>query len=374
MISIIKQNIFSNLKNIPGWRTDRKVVIIECDDWGGIRMPTKAAYHKLLSAGISVDKSRYNKYDTLADKEDLERLFEVLCGVKDKNGKAAIMTAVCNVANPDFEKIRQSEFSEYHYEPMTKTLDRYGRHPDTFRLWQEGIKNGIFVPESHGREHITVQLWMQKLREGDKNVRLAFDHEFVSVDTVGIPQPARQFRPEFFYDNNTHREFLEKSIVDGVNLFSILFNYRPTVFVPSNGIFHPDLEKTLVKTGVPFLYTALFDKIYNSNGTTSRKFHTLGQKSKSGLRYYIRNCAFEPTDIDFKGIEYTLSQIKAAFNWSKPAIISTHRVNFIGGISVKNRDTGLHELKKLLNAIIKMWPDVEFMSSSELFKVIGQKS
>ncbi|NTW32234.1 MAG: hypothetical protein HGB12_06370 [Bacteroidetes bacterium] len=33
--------------NIPGWRTDRKILVIESDDWGSIRMPSKETYSGL---------------------------------------------------------------------------------------------------------------------------------------------------------------------------------------------------------------------------------------------------------------------------------------------------------------------------------------
>ena len=231
---------------------------------------------------------------------------------------------------------------------------------------------GIFTPESHGREHITVQLWMHKLREGDKKVHFAFDHELVSIDTDGVPQPASQFRPEFYYNSEEQKPFLENSIKDGVILFEEIFGYKPTVFVPSNGIFHPDLEKSLAEAGVPFLYAGHRDKIYNADGTTGYIRHTFGQKSKSGLTYYIRNCAFEPTAQSYKGIDITMKQVEAAFRWHKPAIISTHRVNFVGGIDVNNRIKGLSELTLLLKTITNRWPDVEFMSSAELLRQMAK--
>lgn len=367
MISSIKQTLLLNAKNIPGWRTKSKLVVIECDDWGSICMPSKEVYRNLLSAGIPVDKSRYTQYDTLADKEDLEQLYEVLLSVKDSSGKPAVMTSVSNVANPDFEKIKAVGFSDYFNEPFTTTLEKYNRHPNTFNLWKEGIEAGIFVPELHGREHISVQLWMKKLQEGDKKVRLAFDHGFVSVETDGIPKPAKQFRPEFYYNKEEQKPFLEKSIVDGVNRFTELFGYKPTVFVPSNDIFHPHLEAALASTGIPFLHRGYRSVNYNTDGTQSRKRHIFGEKSKSGLRYYMRNCAFEPTDKGYKGIGLTLKQIEAAFRWHKPALISSHRVNFVGGIDAANREKGLTELSLLLKSIVKRWPDVVFMSTAALF-------
>jgi len=41
MLKEIKKIAMRNVANIPGWRTDRKIVVIESDDWGAIRMPSK---------------------------------------------------------------------------------------------------------------------------------------------------------------------------------------------------------------------------------------------------------------------------------------------------------------------------------------------
>jgi len=350
----------------------QKIVVIECDDWGGIRMPSKEVYDRLLKDGLSVDKNRFTRYDTLADKQDLDFLFETLCSVRDSKGRPAVMTPVSNVANPDFERIKASGFEQYFYEPFTVTLQKNGRDPATFESWKQGIREGIFVPELHGREHLTVQLWLKKLREGDRKVRLAFENEFVSVDTEGTPLPARQFRPEFFFDSPHQKSFLDKSIVSGTELFINLFGYKPTVFVPSNGIFHSSLEPAFSLTGIPFIYSGHGIPDYNTDGTVTWRRHTFGQKSPLGFRYYMRNCAFEPTDNSYTGIDFTLRQVEAAFRWHKPALISSHRVNFVGKINPANRDMGLSQLKLLLKAIVKQWRDIEFMSSRELFSLIKE--
>jgi hypothetical protein len=67
-----------------------------------------------------------------------------------------------------------------------------------------------------------------------------------------------------------------------------------------------------------------------------------------------------------------MKQIETAFFWNKPAIISSHRVNFCGHIDPKNREIGLSALKELLQKIVKKWPDVEFMSSVELGVLINK--
>jgi hypothetical protein len=124
-----KSNAILNLKNIPGKKINGKFLVIECDDWGSIRMPSKEVLDTLLKADIKIP-DEWSHIDTLADKQDLEYLFDILLSVKDKNGRPAVMTPVTCVANPDFKKIKESGFSQYFYEPFTETLKRYGRHPD----------------------------------------------------------------------------------------------------------------------------------------------------------------------------------------------------------------------------------------------------
>jgi hypothetical protein len=361
----LKYNIILNLKNIPGKRIKRKLVVIECDDWGGIRMPSRDVYDLMLRSDIPIP-DRWSQIDTLADKQDLEYLFDVLLSVRDKNGHPAVMTPVTNVANPDFARILESGYTQYFYEPFTDTLVKYGRHPDTFITWKKGIELGIFVPESHGREHITVQLWMQKLREGDTRLQFAFNHGFVSVHSSSLPSSYQCYRPEFYFNNADQIDFLKNSITDGVRLFKDIFGYIPHAFVPSNGIFHPSLERTLAETGVRYLHIGHISYVPDANGTLKPTYYKVGKKTSDGLTYYTRNCAFEPIDPEYKGINLTMQQIEAAFRWGKPAILSSHRVNFVGVIDKENREKGLRELKILLDTVVKKWPDVEFVSLGEL--------
>ena len=125
MLQNIKRNITRQIINIPGWRTNRKIVVFESDDWGSIRMPSKDVYQKLLKSGIIVDKGQYCKYDSLATENDLSLLFDVLTSVKDKNGNAGIITANTLVANPDFEKIKESDFTSYYYKIITNRFQEF---------------------------------------------------------------------------------------------------------------------------------------------------------------------------------------------------------------------------------------------------------
>ncbi len=359
------RSITSNLKNLPGWRTARKIVIIECDDWGSIRMPSKSDYDEMVSAGLNVTRGRFNKYDTLENTDDLVQLFAVLNSVKDKNNKPAVMTSFTNVANPDFRKIKSGGFAEYHFEKFTDTLKRYYPSRNIFQLWREGMDAGIFVPELHGRDHIAVQIWMKKLKEGNKELLTAFDHGFVSLDIPDLPLPARGFRAEFFFTMEDQKSFLVSAIRDSITLFREIFGFSPRVFAPANGIFHPDFDALMAAFGIRFLCVNRTMPYPVNGGALKYRHFTTGQKGPGELTYYIRNCAFEPSEQEYKSIDLTMKQVEAAFRWGKPASISTHRVNFTGGMDEANRAKGLTELDKLLKTILKRWSDVEFLSSGD---------
>jgi hypothetical protein len=73
---------------------------------------------------------------------------------------------------------------------------------------------------------------------------------------------------------------------------------------------------------------------------------------------------------DYDWVNHCLQQINNAFKMHKPAIISTHRVNFIGSLDISNRARNLVLFKKLLNNILKEWSTVEFLSSDQLGHLI----
>lgn len=73
----------------------------------------------------SGDALRYNTNDTLASANDFSALYDTLIKFKDFKGNHPVITAVSLVANPDFEKIKESNYQAYYWEPFTETLEKY---------------------------------------------------------------------------------------------------------------------------------------------------------------------------------------------------------------------------------------------------------
>ena len=62
-----------------------------------------------------------------------------------------------------------------------------------------------------------------------------------------------------------------------------------------------------------------------------------------------------------------------SFDNKKPAIINSHRFNYIGTINSKNAENNLKGLYRLLKQVKERYPDIEFVSSSELIDIIRQE-
>lgn len=369
-IRSLRSIITHNLVNIPGWRTDRKIVVIESDDWGSVRMASQKVYQTFLKKGFPVGQNPYNKYDALECNEDLERLYDVLSSIEDANGNPAVITANCVVANPDFKKIKSHGYQKYFYEPFTETLKQYPAHSRVFDLYKEGIHKRLIWPQYHGREHLNVTSWMKALQNGDEIAHEAFNNQMFTVHS-NLYQRKNKLGYIDALNFNMPSEIKElKSIVsEGMSLFKDIWGFTSSSFIAPSYIWNRDIEFKLHQHGVKYIQGVAVQKEPREGERCAfrLKLHYNGQKNSFGQVYLVRNSFFEPSqrqNVDW--ISDCLNRINVAFRWKKPAIISSHRLNYIGFIDPKNRARNLSVLKKLLFEIVKQWPNVEFMNSSQL--------
>lgn len=365
------KTVVRSLLSIPGYKTDRKLVLFMVDDYGSIRMSSLDAYRALEESGIKLNSNRYNRFETIESNSDLELLFEVLLKYKDKNGHHPVITPLVCVANPDFEKIKNADFREYYYEPFTDTLKRYPEHDRVYDLWRQGIDLGIFIPQFHGREHLNVKRWMADLQAGVKSTRVAFDHGVFGIGPGEADDIRKDYQAAFDIDKQADNDELVDIIDEGLTLFKEILGYGANYFTPANALFNHSLESVLKNQGVSLINVGKLDKEPLGDGKARYALHYLGQKNKSGQRYVVRNALFEPNEpANYDWVDRCIRDIETAFKWKKPAIISSHRVNFSGFLNKDNRGKGLHALEHLINEVQSKWPDCEFISSFELEELL----
>lgn len=375
-ITLLKNQSVKLFYNLIGWKTNRKIVVIESDDWGSIRTSSTDAQKILRKNNIDIDKCHYMLYDSLESEEDLSFLFELLREFKDSAGNHPVITANVLVANPDFDRIKKDNFCKYYWEPVTESFKKYPKHSKSFGLWLNGLREGVFYPQSHGREHLNIQRWMNDLKKKRKDTMIAFDLGIFGLSQHIVNEKRDSYLATFDGKDDMSNNYKKEAISEGLNLFEKFFGFNSFSFIAPNYTWDEIVEEALNKNGVKYLQGTRAQLI-SKNGNEKRKIkrHYLGQKNNLQQIYLVRNVNFEPSEnLDKDWIDLSMKEISNAFFWKKPAIISMHRVNFMGFLNKKNRDRNLRLLKSLLQNIIKRWPDVLFYTSPQLGKLIELNS
>ncbi|MGV3697912.1 hypothetical protein [Flavobacterium sp.] len=351
--------------NRKGKNVKQKLIIIESDDWGAIRTPSKEALGFFEKKGFDIANSIY-KNDALASQDDLEKLFEVLQSYKGADGKPAVITANSIMANPDFEKIKAHDFQNYFWEPFTETFKRYPKHQNNFQLWKHGMDEKVFRPQLHGREHLNIKRWMKALQSKHEAILTSFDQQ-----TTYSGKGDYSFMEAYDWDVPEEVKEHETIIEEALKIFEEHFGFRSKSFIAPCYNWDTKLESFLSHHGIDWIQslrsqlqpTGVFDNYLSIR-------HSFAQP-QNGLRYNVRNCFFEPSMLPQKDwVNACLAQIQAAFLFSKPAVICSHRINFVGFINPKNGDRGLNDLNQLLKAITRKWPDAKFITTDELSNYI----
>jgi hypothetical protein len=305
------------------------------------------------------------------DSHDLQRLLEVLSSVKDSTGKCAVFTALSISANPDFDRMKSSGYGQYHYELLADTWRNLPGYEGVAELWSQAISNRLIVPQFHGREHLNVNVLMANLANSDPHTLMAFEEDsYCGISSR--PYPTVDYVAAFQFAEFSENRQLETIVTDGLNCFEKVFGFRARHFAAPGAREHRSLSKVLKDGGVQFLDTDMIVHEHQGNGKYTRRLNFTGNKTQWGQTYLVRNCVYEPTPGDnFDWVEYCIEQISNAFFFNKPAIISTHRVNFVGRIDPSHGAKGLADLSRLLKRIMVRWPNVEFLTTTELGDLVS---
>lgn len=377
MIGQIKENLLLNLKNSFGPKTNRKIIVFSVDDYGNVRLDSAKARANMDQAGMKI-YSRFDQLDTLETRQDLEELFRVLSSVKDKNGKNAVFTPFALPCNIDFERMAADNYQQYYYELLPVTYEKLANlQPEAYSgawdLWKYGIAKGWMKPQFHGREHLNLHVFKDKLEKKDIELLTALkNRSFTSISDEGYPSMSSMAAFDFWDPNENDN--LIPVIKDGLQKFEAVYGYKSNHFTPPVYSIHHSLFPILKENGIDYIDLGLIRKEHQGFSKYKTELNYTGKKTKEGINIMVRNVVFEPTeDRGINWVTFAMKQIEAAFRWNKPAIISSHRVNFCGHIDVKNRESGLSVLENLLKEIVKKWPDAEFMSADQAGEILSKQ-
>ncbi len=355
--------------NLQGWKTSRKILVIESDDWGGERLVSKQISEELIR-NKWVSNTNYNRLDTLESAQDYYATIEVLRSVRDVHSNHAVLTANYVVSNPDYDKIASNKSSTYYYLPFTECYAKVKGSENTQTAMRQAIENKLFVPQFHGREHLQTCRWIKNLGQS-KVLQAGFERNFFSFSRNEAGPLS--YLSAFDYETEEERADVLQRIQEGCSLFENTFGFFPTTVIAPENTCNSSLLSDFEAIGFKGIQGSRMQKqtqIAEQNlPNLPRK---LGMYSHQNLVSLVRNVTFEPSSSNKDFVSKALGEITAAFTLNKPAIICSHRVNYVGGISEANRNNSLNQLRELLKQVVKKWPTVEFMSSAQLSNCIEE--
>jgi len=263
MLEAFKKNII----NIPGRTLQQKVVVFESDDWGSIRIPNKNVYDTLIKNKLVSEKDAFSKYDCIENDEDLNGLLDVLVKYKDCKDNNPIITTNTVVCNPDFDKIKDTNYTAFFAEPFTETLAKRTDSQKAFGIISKAIDEKLFYPQFHAKEHLNVGLWMTLLQNKNIAFKKAFDLNCFSIKFDGGLN--RRDNLMATYDYHSEEEFvtIAKNINQGLQIFEQIFNFKSQTTIAPCYVWDEKIEKVFLENNVNCFQGSRFQNspIQNTN-------------------------------------------------------------------------------------------------------------
>lgn len=366
----MKQTLFNHLKNFSGKKLNSKLLAFAVDDYGNVRVHSKDALERIEKAGMKIN-NRFDAYDALDTTEDYQMLFEVLQSVKDKNSNPAIFTPYALPCNIDFQAtLTQRKFVPEDLPTTYNKLSADQRaYEGAYQILLEGISANLLRPQFHGREHLNVQLINALIDQNDPMLYANLENQCMAGLNALAKWPTISYNQAFSFWDESDLEAHKFILKDGLKRFENVYGYASLTFTPPAQQLHPFLYGFVGELGVIGVDRSRAELVHLGEGKFQKVYNRLADADLGETIKIVRNCVFEPTQTNIDWVNFTMKQIEAAFFWGKPAIVSSHRVNFCGNINPKNRERGIKDLKSLLKKIVEKWPDVEFVGVDEIAKI-----
>lgn len=309
----------------PDWRRLRAVVL-QSDDWGLCAWsPDDRALRAL--AGTPAFRTpaglRYGG-STLERAEDVRLLAGLLAEFRGGDGFPPVWQANTVVAAPDYERLRPPGFGgdTVPLVDLPSTPSRWVR-PGLFDAVSRARAEGVWWPELHGLHHLPEHAWLGALRRGDDDARRAHEQQSAVCRAV---EGSGEYDPREPAASRTDR------IEGAVARFERLFGRRPASLCPPDYRWDERLEADAQRLGVTIIQ-GLGEHARARLPRLRRRLLEWRWPHRAGARFYLPpRIAFEPVGAGERSRRLDAASVRRAARtaWSRgrPAIVSTHRVNY----------------------------------------------
>ena len=324
--------------------------MIESDDWGLCGWsPDEPAWRALaeLPAFRSPPGRRYGG-STLERAEDVRELARLLAELRGGDGFAPVLQANTVMAGPAFERLTPPAFDVAEL-PVTESYAASARwrRDGLAAAVDTAIEAGVWWPELHGLHHVPEHAWLTALRRGVDDARRALEHHSTICTAVEASGE---------YDPSEPRELRRRHIGRAVERFARRFGRPPGSLCPPDYRWDDALEADAEALGLTTL-----QGLAEQSGHPLARLRRLALRhrwpNRRGGRFYLPpRIAFEPGawEPDARGslVESTRRRVRAAWDRGQPAILSTHRVNYVH-LDPERARRGRDTLRDLLSRLVE---------------------
>jgi hypothetical protein len=303
-----------------------KAVVFESDDWGLCAWVPDDRAHRALAhlPAFRTDAGlRYGR-STLESADDVRELASVLLGWRGGDGHPPVWQANTIVANPDYAALHPPlfEVEELPLVPAPGLPARWAR-PGMWDAVHQAEADGVWWAELHGLHHLPETAWLTALRRGQDDARRA--HEQASPIGSAVEASGE-------FDASEPRELRAENLRKALHVFRLLFGRTPTSFCPPDYRFDDWFEQLAEAVGVT-TFQGKAEQAGHALPPLRRRWLGIRFPQHEGARFYMPpRIAFEPTGNAAapgrRGLEAALHAAREAWSQGRPAVISSHRMNY----------------------------------------------
>ena len=322
---------------VARWREPmlrKPVLIIESDDWG---------------AG------------PLEQAEALNQLRLLLQRIRDLSGHPAVMTLGVVFEVPDGARIAANNVTEYY----ALTLDD-ARFESIRTAMRRGIDADVFVPQLHGQCHYWPAAIMQAAHTDTQVLAWLTAPDPAATEHLPSALQSRWIDGTSLPSNDLTQIAIQTGVERELVSYRTMMGESPHIAVATTFIWNDAVEAAWAQGGIEAVITpGRRATCRNILGEPSCEDATMlsGEQSRFGLMYLVRDVYFEPS-LGHSATQLT-EGLLTKWRQRRACLVETHRFNFL-----QRQDESLAALEHALDAALKVCPDLRFISSLELSRVL----
>jgi hypothetical protein len=269
---------------------------------------------------------------------------------------------------PDTVAMAQNGLSEYR----RITLD----DPRCRRLleqMQAGARDGVFALQLHGMEHYWPSALLHAARQDESLRTWLTGEEFPPYEALPSALQSRWIDGSRLPSQPLAADEILAAAAEETATWRLIFGQPPKVVVPPTFVWTREVESAWIATGVEVIITPGRRYTHRDGAgqpaSEENPIHN-GQSAGEKARYLVRDIYFEPERGHTPA--QALEAASQRFLLGRPALLETHRSNFIGNEAECQQS--LERLDELLCTALQRWPALAFLSPEALARIYADRT